>query len=62
MSVFTNPSTGAAGHAAAYTAAVLDLVGDRDPMEILRATPAGLAHAIGGLSPRQLRQPERADK
>ena len=62
MSVFTNPSTGAAGHAAAYTAAVLDLVGDRDPLAMLRATPASLERAVAGLTPQQMRQPERAGK
>jgi uncharacterized damage-inducible protein DinB len=62
MSVFTNPSTGAAEHASAYVAAVLDLVGDREPASILRETPAALRRAIDGLSPAQLRQPERAGK
>ena len=38
MSVFTNPASGAAEHAAAYVAAVLDLVGDRDPLSVLRET------------------------
>ena len=62
MSVFTNPATGAAEHASAYVAAVLDLVGDREPASILRETPAALHRAIDGLSPAQLRQPERAGK
>ena len=62
MSVFTNPATGAADHAAAYVSAVLELVGDREPLAVLRETPSALAHAIEGLSPQQLRQPEQPGK
>ena len=62
MSVFTNPATGAAENAAAYVSAILELLGDRDPMAVLREMPSALPRAIEGLSPRQLRQPERQDK
>ena len=62
MSVFTNPSSGAAGSAAAYVNAVLELVGDRDPLEILRRTPEALRVAIVGLPREKLRQPEREGK
>jgi hypothetical protein len=62
MSVFTNPAHRAADDAAAYVAAVLALVGDRKPLDILRDTPAALRVAIIGLSRDKLRQPERAGK
>ena len=62
MSVFTNPATGAAEHAAAYVDAILDLLGDRDPMVVLRETAAALPRAIEGLSPDQMRRPERPGK
>jgi uncharacterized damage-inducible protein DinB len=62
MSVFTNPATGAAENAAAYVSAILELLGDRDPMAVLREMPSALPRAIEGLSPRQLRQPERQGK
>jgi hypothetical protein len=62
MSVFTNPAAGAAHQAAAYVSAVLDLLGDRDPMDVLRRTPAALVRATDGLSPTQVRQPERPGK
>jgi uncharacterized damage-inducible protein DinB len=62
MSVFTNPASGAAEHAAAYVAAVLDLVGTQDPVAILRATPSALRTAIDGLSDQQLHRPERPGK
>jgi uncharacterized damage-inducible protein DinB len=62
MSVFTNPASGAAGHAGAYVAAVLDLLGTRDPLTVVRATPAAVASAIAGLSDERLRKPERPGK
>jgi hypothetical protein len=62
MSVFTNPADGAAEHARAYVRAVLDLVGDRDPVGVLRETTLALPRTIEGLSPQQLRDPERPGK
>jgi hypothetical protein len=62
MSVFTNPATGAAEHAAAYTRAILELLGDREPTAVLRQMPLALPRAVEGLSPRQLREPERPGK
>ena len=62
MSVFTNPAAGAAGQAAAYVAAILDLLGSRDPLAVVRDTPTALARAIEGLSDEQLRTPERSGK
>jgi hypothetical protein len=62
MSVFTNPASGAAHNAAAYVTAILELLGDRDPMTVLRATPSALRQAIDGLSIEQLRTPERPGK
>ena len=62
MSVFTNPANGAAGQAAAYVSAVLDLLGAQDPMQVLRATPAALRRASDGMPPAALRQPERTGK
>jgi hypothetical protein len=62
MSVFTNPASGAAGQAQAYVAAVLDLLGQRDPVGVLGETPTGLRRAIDGVSDAKLRQPERPGK
>ena len=39
MSVFTNPAGGALEHARAYVAAILELLGDKDPLKVLGATP-----------------------
>lgn len=62
MSVFTNPATGAADHGAAYTNAILELLGDRDPAAVLRETPSALRRSVEGLSSQQLREPESAGK
>ena len=62
MSVFTNSSRDAAANAAAYISAVLGLLGDRDPMIVLRETPDALRRAIAGLSAGECRQPERPGK
>jgi uncharacterized damage-inducible protein DinB len=62
MSVFTNPASGAAEQGAAYTNAILELLGDRDPAAVLRETPSALRRAVEGLPARQLREPEAAGK
>ncbi len=62
MSVFTNPASAAPGHAQQYTAAILDLLGDRDPIEVLHGTHRILADRIAGLSSDQLRQAEAPGK
>lgn len=62
MSVFTNPAGRSRGHAAAYTAAVLELVGSRDPLAVLRTTAQALEQAVDALSREQLTRPERAGK
>ena len=62
MSVFTNPASTSIDQARAYTAAILDLLGSNDPIDVLRATPDALNRAIGGLTEPQLSQPEAAGK
>jgi len=62
MSVFTNPASGSAEHAAAYTKAILGLLGDREPFDVLRATPAVLREAVAGLSDAALSSPEAPGK
>ena len=51
MSVFSNPASGAADQAAAYVKAVLELLGDRDPSDVLREMPSALSRAIDCSSP-----------
>jgi hypothetical protein len=62
MSVFSNRSIDSPQERAKYSKAVLELVGGREPLAVLRETPAAAARAIEGLSAAQLRKPEAPGK
>ena len=62
MSVFTNPAGRSIENARAYVAAVLDLLGNRDPLVVLRATPAAVERTVNTLTPDQIRTPEAPGK
>jgi uncharacterized damage-inducible protein DinB len=62
MSVFTNPASRSAEQAASYTAAVLALLGAKNPIEVLQATVSALERIRDGLSLEQVTQPEMAGK
>jgi hypothetical protein len=62
MSVFSNTSKDAPELRAQYAGAVLDLVGTREPIDVLRESPAAARRAIAGLTPAELRTPEAAGK
>ena len=62
MSVFTNPASRSAEQAAAYTAAVLNLLGARNPIEALQDTMPALEQIRNGLSEEQVTQPEAPGK
>lgn len=62
MSVFTNPIAAAKDEAKAYIAAVLDLLGERDPIEVLAGTPDALRQALADRSDDEIRRPERDGK
>lgn len=62
ISVFTNPAGGSAEQAAAYVAAVLDLLGPRDPLKVLRNTALALKQTLESLSDDDLVEPEGAGK
>lgn len=62
MSVFTNPASSAPEQARQYVAAVLDLLGDQDPIPVLRRTPDALGATLKELSQDQVAQPEAAGK
>ena len=62
MSVFTNPSNRSPAHAAAYTAAVLELLGARDPRDVLRSTVSVLSGRIATIPAEALRVPEAPEK
>jgi hypothetical protein len=50
MSVFTNPANGGPERAGAYSQAILELLGPRDPMAVLGATDHELRRAIDGMT------------
>ena len=62
MSVFTNPAGAATEHARAYVAAILDLLGEQDPLMVLHETP-NLLERIVATTPRPvLARPEAPGK
>lgn len=62
MSVLTNPADGAAEHAPRYIRAVMDLLGDLDPMQVLRDTPIRLGSLLAGASVEEIARPEAPGK
>ena len=62
MSVFSNTSKDPADLRAQYAPAVLGLVGERNPVDVLRETPAVAARAVADLSREKLRKPEADGK
>jgi len=62
MSVYSNSASSTPEEIVAYTSAVVDLLGDDEPLDVLKRTPAALTKAIAGLTPRQLAKREAPDK
>ena len=62
MSVFSNPFESAPGQAAAYSAAIVALLGNREPLDVLRLTPDKLDASLRGLSEEETRRPEAPGK
>ena len=62
MSVFTNPASRSIEQARAYTAAVLGLLGSKDPMNVLRSTAEAVRNAVLGLTERELSLAEASNK
>ncbi len=62
MSVFTNPASSSKQQAKAYTEAILGLLADHDPLDVLKRTPTALEKAIKGLTARQLSKREAPGK
>src|SRR5438093_968909 len=50
MSILSGSSTTAVAQAGAYTSALLDLLGGRDPLDVLRSTPATISVVVSGLT------------
>lgn len=62
MSELTNAYGSSAEQNAAYVSSLLALLGDRDPLAVLAELPQALDELCRGLSPAQLRRPEREGK
>ena len=62
MSVFTNPAGQSIENAREYVSAILGLLGDRDPFEVLHATPAALQRTLDERTPEQIRTREAPGK
>jgi hypothetical protein len=61
-SPFSNPAGGAKDAAASYIRALLELLGDQDPVVVQAELPDAIDRAVSGLSDFQLRQPEKPGK
>jgi hypothetical protein len=62
MSRFGNPASSALEDAQAYSAALLELLGERNPIAVLREMPAALREGTQGLSSAALAAPEAPGK
>ena len=62
MSVFTNPAGATPEEVREYARAVLDLLGKRDPFEVLRHTIKRLDRLVEGLTPEEVATPEAPRK
>ena len=62
MSILSGPSASAVSQAGAYTSALLELLGSRDPLDVLRSTPAAISVVVSGLTSGQIETPERPGK
>jgi len=62
MSDLTHRASSAASEADAYTAALLEALGSRDPLEVLDEMPGALSRAVSGLSPSQQGTVEKPGK
>ena len=62
MSTFANPAGSDAEANTAYVRALLDLLGDRDPLTVLAEMVQALQAAVAGLDDERLCRPERPGK
>lgn len=62
MSIFTNRAASSKEEAKEYTAALLGLVGQREPLDVLQQTESALRQKIAGVEPNRLTVPEAPGK
>jgi DinB family protein len=62
MSIYSNPASSTAEDTAAYVAALLDLLGDKDPVAVLRETPATIQRMLEAVRAELVTRPEAPGK
>ena len=62
MSIFTNPASRSVDAAMEYTKAILALLGDRGPIEVLSTTPAAVRNLLAQTSAKAVDIPEAPGK
>jgi hypothetical protein len=62
MSVFTNPASATPEETARYVSALLGLIADNDPVQVLRQTPEAVARLVDAVPATILTTPEAAGK
>ena len=62
MSIFTNPASRSVEAAMEYTKAILALLGDREPIEVLSKTPAAVTALVAQASAEEVNIPEAPGK
>ena len=62
MTTFSNPANAAAGAAAGYVKAILDILGDRDPLTVMSELVPWVTGRVRGLDDAVLRRPEAPGK
>jgi hypothetical protein len=62
VSIYSNPRGSAAANARMVVQALLDLLGDRPPLEVLAETPGRLEAVLAGVPPGELARPEAPDR
>ena len=62
MSEFANPAGSVGAAASAYTASLLQLLGDRDPLSVMREMPEKLSKTVGDIPPDVIGAPEAPGK
>jgi uncharacterized damage-inducible protein DinB len=62
MTQYSNSATSTPDEISAYVQALLQILGDRDPFEVMRETPDALRVAVRGMTEAQLSAPEAPGK
>jgi DinB family protein len=62
MSIFTNPASSTPSDIATYVGGLLGLLGDKDPVAVLRDTAAAMARFLDTVPPRVVTSPEAPGK